>query len=97
MATTSEPRAREVAAEALPDVQPAPTELRYDRSSITADAMVMIAERRVGEGYRMERLTEGKLVSSSEPGFWMDLSWKWADPLPKARRCLEAILAGPPA
>ncbi|MGE5756127.1 MAG: Uma2 family endonuclease [Planctomycetaceae bacterium] len=55
----------------------------------------VIVERRVGDGYRRERYNEGCLVSTI-PGFWIDVAWLWEHPLPNARRCLEAILAGPP-
>ena len=30
------------------------------------------------------------------PGFWLDVEWLLAKPLPRAYRCLEKILAGPP-
>jgi Uma2 family endonuclease len=42
-------------------------------------------------------LSEGFLHSSVIPGFWLDISWLWTDPLPNARRCLDQVLAGPPA
>jgi Uma2 family endonuclease len=60
---------------------------------------VVLVERRdgPGDGYRSERHTEGRLDSTAIPGFWIDVSWLWADPLPNPRRCLEAILAAPPA
>lgn len=57
----------------------------------------VIGERRVGDGYRREQRTEGRLDSTALPGFWLDVAWLWADPLPNPRRCLERILAGPPA
>jgi Uma2 family endonuclease len=57
---------------------------------------VLFVERREGEAYQSLRLIEGIHRSSALPGFWIDVSWLWADPLPNPRRCLEAILAGPP-
>lgn len=57
----------------------------------------VIVERRVGEGYHREHLTEGRLISSSLPGFWLDLAWLWTEPLPDPMQCLAAILAGLPA
>ncbi len=59
----------------------------------------VLVERRIGPGdsYRSERFTEGRLASTAIPGFWIDVSWLWADPLPNPRRCLEEILAAPPA
>jgi Uma2 family endonuclease len=56
---------------------------------------VLLVERREGEGYQTSHLTEGIHHSTALPGFWIDVSWLWADPLPNPRRCLEAILAGP--
>ena len=50
-----------------------------------------------GEGYHASRIEDGPYQSSAIPGFWIDVSWLWADPLPDCRRCLEKILAGPPA
>jgi Uma2 family endonuclease len=57
---------------------------------------VLRVERREGEDYQTLQLTEGIHLSTALPGFWIDVSWLWADPLPNPRRCLETILAGPP-
>jgi hypothetical protein len=57
----------------------------------------VIVERWVGDGYRREQRTEGRLDSTALPGYWLDVAWLWADPLPNPRRCLERILAGPHA
>lgn len=61
------------------------------------DSHSLIIERKVGDGYHRERLTEGHFRSEALPGFWIDVAWLWSDPLPRWRPCLEAILAGPPA
>jgi hypothetical protein len=53
-------------------------------------------ERREGEGYHTSQLREGFHQSTALPGFWIDVAWLWADPLPNPRRCLQGILAGPP-
>jgi Uma2 family endonuclease len=58
---------------------------------------VVVAYRREGDGYRVDRVSEGRLTCSALEGFWIDAAWLWADPLPDPRRCLEAILAGPAA
>lgn len=58
---------------------------------------VLIAERRDGDSYHVERLADGPRASAALPGFWVDVAGLWADPLPNPRRCLEAVLAGPPA
>ncbi len=57
---------------------------------------VFFVDRRADDGYRRERLTGGRIVSTSLPGFWIDMDWLWSDPLPNRLRCLETILAGPP-
>jgi Uma2 family endonuclease len=57
----------------------------------------VIAERRVGQDYQREHITEGRLISSALPGFWLELAWVWAEPLPDHMACLQTILGGPPA
>ncbi|MDR3638261.1 MAG: Uma2 family endonuclease [Isosphaeraceae bacterium] len=52
-------------------------------------------QRGPGGPYVPHRLTEGRLDVAAIPGFWIDVAWLWADPLPNARRCLERILATP--
>jgi len=58
---------------------------------------VLTVERLVGETYQTRRIESGPWHSSVLDGFWLDVSWFWQDPLPDPRRCLEAILAGPPS
>ena len=43
--------------------------------------------------YRASEHTGGRLESQTVPGFWVDVSWLWQDPLPDELRCLEQILA----
>ena len=50
-------------------------------------------ERGLPNGFKSPRASTS---STALPGFWIDVSWLWADPLPNPRRCLETILAGPP-
>ena len=43
--------------------------------------------------YQLAALEENRLFRSRAlPGFWIDVDWLLADPLPAATRCLEAIL-----
>ena len=56
----------------------------------------LIVERKVGDAYRREVYAQGPVRSTAVPGFWIDASWLWEPALPNARRCLDAILAGPP-
>ena len=61
---------------------------------------VFRAEKFVGPGvpYLQRTLTGGRIESSAIPGFWIEVSWLWDDPLPNARRCLDEILTNnPPA
>jgi Uma2 family endonuclease len=37
--------------------------------------------------------TTGRLECPAVPGFWLDVSWLWQDPLPDALGCLSLILA----
>jgi hypothetical protein len=45
------------------------------------------------EGYRSRTLTEGRLASTVVPGFWIDVTWLWQEPLPPVLGCLRQILA----
>lgn len=56
----------------------------------------LIVVRRGSKRYRREVLSEGHVVSSGIPGFWIDVAWLWENALPNPRLCLERILAGPP-
>lgn len=58
---------------------------------------VLVVDRTDPGGSRRDRVEGGPVVAAHLPGFWVDAAWLWADPLPNPRRCLEAILAGPPA
>ena len=42
--------------------------------------------------YLITEHTQGRLESSAIPGFWIEVSWHWQDPLPDELRCLELIL-----
>ncbi len=45
--------------------------------------------------YQLAPLEENRLFRSRAlPGFWIDVDWLLADPLPPASRCLESILGG---
>jgi len=46
--------------------------------------------------YDLAPLEENRVFKSSViPGFWLDVNWLLARPIPKAYRCLEEILATP--
>ena len=47
--------------------------------------------------YQLAPLEENRLFRSRAlPGFWIDVDWLLADPLPPATRCLEDILSAKP-
>lgn len=65
---------------------------------IDLDERSVRVERLGAEGrYGTERLTAGCWSVAALPGFWIDVSWLWARPLPNPLRCLETILGRPPA
>lgn len=43
-------------------------------------------------GYRVGGISEGRLVSTAVPGFWIEVEWLWRHPLPSALDCLRQIL-----
>ncbi len=45
-----------------------------------------------GDRYQVERLTVGRVESTSVPGFWMRAEWLWEDPLPSVSERLATIL-----
>ncbi len=47
-----------------------------------------------GRRYVEQVVTTGQAASRAAPGFWMDVSWLWAEPRPALLACLQAILAG---
>lgn len=42
--------------------------------------------------YQASEHAQGRLESEAIPGFWLDVSWLWQDPLPDELRCLQQIL-----
>ncbi len=59
---------------------------------VDAEYREVIVDRREADGYHEEIVTEGKLFSSVLEGFWIDVSWLWAEPLPNKMACLQEIL-----
>jgi Uma2 family endonuclease len=45
-----------------------------------------------GATYRVRELTTGRLDSAALPGFWIEVSWLWQQPLPSVLACLRQIL-----
>jgi Uma2 family endonuclease len=52
-------------------------------------------ETREGQGYVSRTLATGVLASRVLPGFWIEVSWLWADELPSTVECLRAIHGSP--
>ena len=57
-----------------------------------ANAQVIV-DRRGRRGYTEETVARGKVASDVLKGFWLNVPWLWADPLPDPLSCLEKILA----
>ena len=54
----------------------------------------VIVDQLQGSEYSESILRTGKLRSIVLKGFWLDVSWLWADPLPSVMDCLRQILEG---
>jgi Uma2 family endonuclease len=52
----------------------------------------VIVDRRRSKRYTETIVTEGKLDSAVLQGFWLDVAWLWAAPLPSEMDCLREIL-----
>jgi Uma2 family endonuclease len=59
---------------------------------IDPDTEEVLVDRKRKRGYASTQSSEGRIASSALPGFWLNLDWLWADPLPKAPVCLREIL-----
>jgi Uma2 family endonuclease len=46
-----------------------------------------------GHSHRSREVTAGRLDSAVFPGFWIDVSWLWRQPLPPTLTCALQILA----
>jgi Uma2 family endonuclease len=64
---------------------------------IDPDERQVIVDRRRGRRYITTTATKGRVQSDVLPGFWIEASWLWSDPLPNAMACLRRILAEPEA
>jgi Uma2 family endonuclease len=53
----------------------------------------VIVDRKRPRKYEETTIHKGKLSSEVVKGFWLEVSWLWADPLPDPLTCLEKILA----
>jgi Uma2 family endonuclease len=59
---------------------------------IDPDEQRVIVDRRHGKRYATRTLKKGRLTSTVLRGFWLDVSWLWAEPLPNVLTCLREIL-----
>jgi Uma2 family endonuclease len=55
---------------------------------------IRVEAKPVGQ-YVARVLSTGRLDSSVVPGFWIDVSWLWREPLPSRVECLDAVLRQP--
>ena len=59
---------------------------------IDPDEQQVIVDRRRGRRYLTTTNSKGRVESAVLPGFWVEASWLWSDPLPNAMACLRQIL-----
>jgi Uma2 family endonuclease len=59
---------------------------------VDVEGRKLIVDRKRGLGYVEKIVSRGKFASKVLDGFWLDVSWLWADPLPDDLECLRAIL-----
>ena len=52
----------------------------------------VIVDFRRGRRYTTTTTRKGRVESAVLPGFWVEASWFWSDPLPNAMDCLRQIL-----
>ena len=50
------------------------------------------AETKTPAGYETRTIVEGRQASVVIPGFWIEASWLWVDPLPSTMGCLREVL-----
>jgi len=43
--------------------------------------------------YQVQNLAAGRLETAAVPGFWIEVSWLWQEPLPSSLACLLQILS----
>jgi Uma2 family endonuclease len=83
--------------EDLEDKRPAYQQARVDEIwFVDPDACEVIVDRRIKRSYTSSILTSGRLASTVLKGYWLDVAWLWAEPLPNEWECLQEILAGAP-
>ncbi len=59
---------------------------------VDPDQQEVIVDRKEKNGYRSITRSKGILHCSVIPGFWLDVTWLWQEPLPGTLECLRAIL-----
>ncbi len=59
---------------------------------VDPDRKEVVVHRLEGGSDHTETLAAGRLVSSAVPGFWIEVTWLWQDPLPPATACLREVL-----
>jgi Uma2 family endonuclease len=58
---------------------------------------IRVDQREAAGDYRTNLRRDGQLDTTVLPGFWLDVSWLWQEPLPSALGCLHGILSDNPA
>ncbi|MFQ5668395.1 MAG: Uma2 family endonuclease [Candidatus Binatia bacterium] len=63
--------------------------------AVDVQKRALIRHQRAGRAtapYRVTRHAKGRVASTAIPGFWLEASWLWRQPLPPELECLERIL-----
>jgi Uma2 family endonuclease len=61
---------------------------------IDTELRQIIVDRWLAGSYTEEIVAADRVSSDALPGFWVNASWLWMQPLPNRFTCLEAILRG---
>src|SRR5207302_1530291 len=54
---------------------------------VDPDRQEIIVDRRRKKTYATSTLSKGQLLSIVVPGFWIETSWLWTQPLPRVMKC----------
>jgi Uma2 family endonuclease len=59
---------------------------------VDPDQEHILVDQRQRKRYASHTVADGRLTSALLPGFWLEVSWLWAQPLPRVMPCLRKIL-----
>jgi Uma2 family endonuclease len=78
----------------LEDKRPAYREARVREIwLVDPDAQQVIVDRRRGKRYTTTKASTSRIKSTVVPGFWVEATWLWTEPLPNVMPCLRELLS----